>query len=58
MKLELEKFTKKWNEDEKNRDATYTVYKKASLVKEEMQDSLKVMLERDGKIEESLAKGQ
>jgi len=58
MKIELEKFTKKWNEDESNRDQTYTVFTQMNTVKGEMQDSLKLMLERDGKIEESLVKGQ
>ena len=35
-----------------------TVFKQLSLAKDEIQDSLKAMLERDGKIEESLIKGQ
>ena len=54
---ELEIFTKNWNADDSNRDKTFTAFNKLSATKEEMQDSLKHMLERDGKIEESLAKG-
>jgi hypothetical protein len=57
LKLKMEKFTKEWNEDDNNRDKTYTVFNQLTLTKDEMQDSLKQMLERDGKIEESLVKG-
>ena len=57
MKLKLEKFTKEWNADENNRDKTVAVFNQLSETKEEIQDSLKMMLEMDGKIEESLARG-
>lgn len=54
----MDKFTKEWNLDERNRDKTIAVFNQLSDAKEDMQDSLKLMLERDGKIEESLARGQ
>ena len=57
MRLMVEKFTKQWNEDPDNRDKTISVLNELTQTKEEFQNSLKLMLERDGKIEESLAKG-
>jgi len=57
MQLKLEKFSKDWNADENNRDKTIGVFNRLTETKEEIQDSLKLMLERDGKIEEGLARG-
>lgn len=57
MRLMVEKFTKQWNDDPENRDKTISVLQELTQTKEEFQNSLKLMLERDGKIEESLAKG-
>ena len=60
MKLrdKLDKFTKEWNANESNRDKTFTVFNQLTATKEEIQDSLQAMIERDGKIEVSLAKGE
>ena len=55
--MKLEKFSKDWNADENNRDKTIGVFNRLTETKEEIQDSLKLMLERDGKIEEGLARG-
>lgn len=57
LQLKLEKFSKDWNSDENNRDKTIGVFNKLTETKEEIQDNLKLMLERDGKIEEGLARG-
>ena len=57
LQKKLDKFSKDWNADEGNRDKTIGVFNKLTETKEEIQDSLKLMLERDGKIEDSLARG-
>ena len=56
VKTKLEKFTYAWNADENNRDKTFTVFNELKDTKTEIQESIKLMLERDGKIEESLLK--
>lgn len=58
LRTYLERFTKEWNEDDSKRDKTYTVFNQLKDAKNDMQDNLQSMLERDGKIEESLVKGQ
>jgi hypothetical protein len=58
MKIKMDKFTKDWNENENNRDKALTAFNKMTATKEEIQDSLKLMIERDGKLEEAIAKGQ
>ena len=58
MKTSLERFTRDWNDDESKRDKTYTIFNQLKDAQGEMQDNLKQMLERDGKIEESLVRGQ
>ncbi len=57
MKIKMDKFTKDWNENESNRDKALTAFNKMTATKEEIQDSLKLMIERDGKLEEAIAKG-
>ena len=55
---EQEHFIRRWNADESKRDKTFHVQNQLMNAKEDMQESMKLMLERDGKIEESLVKGQ
>ena len=54
----LEKFTRDWNDDDSKRDKTYTVFNQLSSAKDDMLDNLEAMMERDGKITDSLVKGQ
>ena len=58
LRTSLEKFTRDWNDDESKRDKTYTVFNQLNSAKEDMVDNLQLMMERDGKITESLGKGQ
>ena len=58
LKTKLEKVTREWNEDESNRDKTFTIFNQLTDAKDEMQESMKLMLERDGKLEEALVRGQ
>ena len=58
MRLHLENFTKEWNKNENNRDKSVKLKQSLSESKEEIRESLSAMMERDGKIEVSLAKGQ
>ena len=58
MRTSLEKFTRDWNEDDSKRDKTYTVFNQLSSAKDDMLDNLGAMMERDGKITDSLVKGQ
>lgn len=58
LRTSLEKFTREWNDDESKRDKTYTVFNQLQSAKDDMLDNLEEMMKRDGKIEESLAKGQ
>ncbi len=58
LRTSLEKFTRDWNDDESKRDKTYTVFNQLQSAKDDMLDNLEEMMKRDGKIEESLAKGQ
>jgi hypothetical protein len=53
----LESFTRDWNSNENNRDKTYGLNKKLSVVKQDMQENLQLMIERDGKIEDAMVKG-
>ena len=52
MRSKVEKFTKEWNDNPDNRDKTINVIKELTLTKEEFQDSIRAMVERDGKIDE------
>ena len=54
----MEKFTREWNEDESKRDKTYTVFNQLQSAKDDMLDNLGAMMERDGKITDSLVNGQ
>lgn len=58
LRTRVEKFTKAWNENPDNRDKTITVLRDLTLTKEEFVVSIKQMLERDGRIEECLSKGE
>ena len=58
LRMALEKFTREWNEDESKRDKTYTVFNQLQSAKDDMLDNLGAMMERDGKITDSLVKGQ
>ena len=58
LRNKLDSFTKEWNADERNRDKTFNVFNQLTATKDEIQDSLQQMIERDGKIEVSLAKGE
>ena len=58
MRQQLEAFTKQWNDNEDNRDKSVAVTRKLSEAKEEIRESLTAMMERDGKIEDALARGQ
>ena len=54
----MEKFTKDWNENPDNRDKTIGVLNDLTSTKEEMQETMRHMLERDGRISECLVKGE
>lgn len=56
MRSSVERFTRAWNENPENRDKSVTVLKNLTETKEEFVQSMKVMLERDSKIEECLVK--
>ena len=58
MRIQVEKFIKEWNEDDTNRDKTVGVLNDLSSTKEEMQETMRAMLERDGRISEVLLKGE
>lgn len=58
LRTSLEKFTREWNDDESKRDKTFTVFNQLSEQKDMMLDNLESMMERDGKITDSLVKGQ
>lgn len=58
MRQQLEAFTRQWNDNEDNRDKSVAVTRKLSEAKEEIRESLEAMMERDGKIEDALARGQ
>lgn len=58
LRTSLEKFTREWNDDESKRDKTYTVFNQLSSAKDDMLDNMEAMMQRDGKITESLVKGQ
>lgn len=58
LRTALEKYMREWNDDDSKRDKTYTVFNQLSSAKDDMVDNLQLMMERDGKIEESLVKGQ
>ena len=58
MRSKVEKFIKQWNDDPNNRDKALNVVRELTLTKEEIQDNIKSLLERDGKIEEALVKGE
>ena len=58
LRTSLEKLTRDWNDDESKRDKTYTVFNQLQSAKDDMLDNLGQMMERDGKITDSLVKGQ
>ena len=56
--LKIEKFTKEWNANEMNRDKSFQVLQGLVQTKDNIQDNLKEMLERNGKVEDALIKGE
>ena len=57
MRDMLEKMTRDWNADDRNRDQAVQILPQMRQSKEQMVDTMKQMLERDGLLEECLAKG-
>lgn len=56
MKSSVERFTRAWNDNSDNRDKSVNVLKNLTETKEEFVESMKIMLERDSKIEVCLEK--
>ena len=58
MRTQLEKMIKTWNDDPTNRDQTVTTLQNLTESKDDIQENLRQMLERDGKLQESLVRSE
>ena len=56
--MRIEKFTKDWNANDANRDKSIQVLRGVVATKDHIQENLNLMLDRNGKIEEALLKGE